>query len=181
MNARWMLTIGLVVALAACGSDTQPPEGEAAAEEEQAAAAATEPAQDEMPEAEPPAPETMSVRTEEPEETEEPAEPEPPAPRYDRLYTVQIAAYLDEAGANRLADRLRDRGLPIWVTNATVGDQGWTRVRIGASPSLTETRELGAWITRQFDSPVWVAPVDQTTEPVPGDAVEQTRAFLQSR
>lgn len=182
MNARAMLTVGVVWGAAACGADAPEAEPGEATIDQQAMDAAAEAARP-TPEEEaaaaplPPAPETMAVRTEEAAPVE--AAPEPT--RYDRLYTVQVAAYLDRAEAEELAGLLRGRGLPIWVTQATVGGRSWTRVRIGASPNLGETRDLGSWITRAYDSAVWVAPVDQAVESVPTGAVEQTRDFLSRR
>ncbi|MFW6078254.1 MAG: SPOR domain-containing protein [Gemmatimonadota bacterium] len=186
---RWWLAVGMVGAVAACGadSDEQQAADPGAAD---ATADTARPTPEETAEAEPPppAPETMAVRTgaddtaaaaAERTAEEETAEPdEPAAPRYDRLFTVQIAAYLDSADAERLAGLLRARGLPLWTTRTTVDGTEWTRVRVGALPGLREARELGSWITREYDSPVWVAPVDQATEPVPTDAVERTRELL---
>lgn len=173
MNIRAMLLIGLAFAVAACGADEPETQADSAAETAEAEPATadetTEPADtatvDQPP---PPAPETMSVS-----ESDAAAE----APAYDRLYTVQIAAFVDPDTAQSLARAMERRNLSVFITQAEVEGRTFNRVRIGASPNLSEARELGRWITRQFEWPVWVAPVEDMAV-VPAGAVESTRSFL---
>lgn len=157
----WILTLTLV--LAACGAGEQPSQSDAAASESAA----------------PPRPQAA------PQPSPAPAtEPEAPAaasvPTVRRLYTVQVAAFLSADSARLWSERLSERGLPVWVTEAQVGGRSYHRLRVGAHPDLAEVRKLARRIGREYKWPVWVAPVENTTM-VPADAVAETRALLGAR
>ncbi|HUG38847.1 MAG TPA: SPOR domain-containing protein [Longimicrobiales bacterium] len=96
-----------------------------------------------------------------------------------RLFTVQVGAFVEEPTANRWAQQLARRGLPVWVTPATVKGQRYTRVRIGALPSLAEAEGLARVLRQDYGWPVWV---DRVGDParLPDDAVSATRWFLRS-
>lgn len=96
----------------------------------------------------------------------------------ERLYTVQIAAYLSADSARAMADKLSQLGFPVWTTEARVGERTYHRIRVGAHPRLSEMRRLGQQISTQFSQEVWVAPVDMAAQ-IPAGAVEATRALLQ--
>lgn len=168
MKRQLAWTFAVVIALAACGGDrnqgddrpvtnptARPSPIEAGAKPEAAgeaapAAAAAEPA---------------------------PAAPAAKAQPSERLYTIQIAAYPSADSARILAEKLAARGLPVWSTEATVGGETHHRIRVGAHPSLSEIRRLGAQLSSQFEQEVWVAPVERAAA-VPADAIEKTRALL---
>ena len=95
----------------------------------------------------------------------------------DRLYTVQVAAFENPRSATEWVERLRDRGFPVWSAVAEVRGHTFHRVRIGAVPTVSEARTLGAYIMNRYDWPVWVAPITPA-ERVPADAVERTRRAL---
>jgi cell division septation protein DedD len=95
----------------------------------------------------------------------------------ERLYTVQIAAYLSADSAQALAAKLAARGLPVWTMEVRVGERSSHRIRVGAHPRLGEVRRLGAQISAQYRQEVWVAPVDMSSR-IPTNAVEATRALL---
>lgn len=184
MNARWIAISGIAVITAACGADTteeapvetaeQPADVAGnAAPEASAQTAETPPSVPETAAANEPAAQRATGEAAAATMTDPAVERE-----YETLYTVQIAAYLSREDAEALAAQLRGRGLPIWTVNVRVDGRDWTRVRVGASPDLAEARDLGRWITRSYNSPVWVAPVDANAEPVPADAVDETRRFM---
>src|SRR5690625_2491270 len=93
-------------------------------------------------------PEAMAEEVVEAEEAE-PAEGDMVHPS-ERLYTVQIAAYLSPDSARSLAGRLEARGLPVWTMEVRVGDETYHRIRVGAHPRLGEARKLGQELSRQF-------------------------------
>lgn len=95
----------------------------------------------------------------------------------ERLYTVQIAAYHSADSARALADKLTQRGLPVWTMEVRVGERTFHRIRVGAHPELGAMRKLGAQISSQFKQQVWVAPIDMAAR-IPVSAVADTRALL---
>lgn len=102
-----------------------------------------------------------------------------PARTRGRLYTVQVGAFVDAKSVTDagLVERIRRLSVPVWVSRAEVKGRTFTRVRVGALPSVAEAEEFGRFLTRQFKWPVWIAPVE-ATDAVPADAVPATRAFL---
>lgn len=95
----------------------------------------------------------------------------------ERLYTVQIASYLSPDSARSLADKLTQRGFPVWTMEVRVGERTFHRIRVGAHPNLGEMRKLGTQISSQFKQQVWVAPVDMSAR-IPVSTVAETRALL---
>src|SRR5690606_25987230 len=74
----------------------------------------------------------------------------------ERLYTVQIAAYVDATAASTLAERARTLGAPVWVSTVTLGGRTIHRVRIGASPSRVDALELARRVQAQLQIQPWV-------------------------
>ena len=65
--------------------------------------------------------------------------PEPPAPStsqipkvFTSLYTVQVSAFEEPAGAEKLADQLKQKGYASYTQVKTIPGKGtWYRVRVG--------------------------------------------------
>ncbi len=167
----WILGIAFGVMLGACSSGDptdEPPERMDPFATQPSQAAST--------------PETEAVEPTEPDasgeaEVEEVAEPTREAVSPERLYTVQVASFLEADSARRWADRLSRAGYPTWITQATVGGRTFHRLRIGASPSLAEARGLGDRIRQQLKWPIWIAPVEDNAA-VPADAVTRTNRMM---
>lgn len=96
-----------------------------------------------------------------------------------RLYTVQVAAFLQSSSASEWAARLESQGLPVWVSMAEIGGRTFHRLRVGAVPTMAEARRLGAMIMDRYEWPVWVAPLTPADRP-PAEAVQDTRRLLES-
>lgn len=167
----WTLTVTFM--LAACGAGDRKPEQEkpvtnptAQPSPVQSAAASNPdgaiPSAPDQATATPPQPEAAA------EETVNPGE---------RLYTVQIAAYLSSDSARALAEKLTQRGLPVWTAEVQLGGRTYHRIRVGAHPSLGEMRKLGSKISSQFKQEVWVAPVEMSAR-IPVSTVANTRSLL---
>jgi cell division septation protein DedD len=107
----------------------------------------------------------------------EPTTPTAVVPVGARLYTVQVAAFRDEASARALEQRLRQQGVPVWTARARVGDIEFTRVRVGATGSLAEARRLGQHLRQQYSWPIWVDRVRPDDRP-PADAQQATRTYI---
>lgn len=126
---------------------------------------------------------TAERATGEPASAERPgqpgAEPGAGAATDRRLYTVQVAAFIDAGSAREWEGRLRRQGLPVWTSVAEVGGRTFHRLRVGAAPSVSEAQRLGALLTERYEWPVWVAPLTPA-ERVPQDAVDQTRRVLEA-
>jgi cell division protein FtsN len=58
-----------------------------------------------------------------------------------RDWMVQINAYPDERSAQRLADRLKQKGYDAYVVTANIKGHDWYRVRIGHFPTRTQAKE----------------------------------------
>ncbi len=95
----------------------------------------------------------------------------------ERLYTVQIAAYVDATAASTLAERARTLGAPVWVSTVTLGGRTIHRVRIGASPSRVDALELARRVQAQLQIQPWVTHVEPPDAPS-DDAVSATRAAI---
>jgi cell division septation protein DedD len=162
-HLAWILTATL--ALGACGAGDRKSEQDATISDPALQPAPVQPT---------PAP---PVAVEEPAVTETPAVATTTTQPAERLYTVQIAAYLSADSASAMAARLAQRGLPIWTMEVRVGNRTYHRIRVGAHPRLGEMRKLGQQIATQYKQQVWVAPIDMSTQ-IPADAVEKTRALL---
>ncbi len=159
----WIFGSAFAIVVAACGA------GDTA--EEQPPAQANPPVRPQPRAAQPP----QAVSEPEPERRPEPERPSPAVT--GRLYTVQVAAFDTPDEARLWADRLSQRGYPAWTTRAVVNGRTFHRLRIGASPSVSETRGLGERITREFRWPFWIAPVEDAVA-VPADAVSRTHSLV---
>ena len=95
-----------------------------------------------------------------------------------RLYTVQVAAFTESATAVEWARRLRSQDLPVWTSMEELGGRTFYRLRVGASPSVSEARRLASMLSARYEWPVWVAPVTPADR-VPEGAVERTRRMVQ--
>lgn len=144
---------------------------------------AQEPAQEQAP---PPAEELRPIPPAPPpgQMTQGQTEPPPPAAteptpvQNQAMYTVQVAAFLNAATAREWAGRLQSQDLPVWTSEARVQGQTFHRLRVGALPSVSDTRRLGAVITGRYHWPVWIAPLSPTDR-LPGGAVQDSRRILQ--
>jgi septal ring-binding cell division protein DamX len=96
----------------------------------------------------------------------------------ERLYTVQVAAFTESATAVEWARRLSSQDLPVWTSMAELGGRTFYRLRVGAAPTVSETRRLASMISARYEWPVWIAPVTPADR-VPDDAVARTRRILQ--
>lgn len=96
-----------------------------------------------------------------------------------RLYTVQVAAFQDEASAREWEDRLSAEGFPAWVSTARVGGRTFHRVRIGVAPTVDSARRVGAAIRDRYPWPVWIAPLT-AADRLPPDAIPATRRLIES-
>jgi cell division septation protein DedD len=105
------------------------------------------------------------------------AAPEPEPPAGGRRYTVQVAAFTDADAARAWTERLTAQDIPAWTSMAELRGQTYHRVRVGVVPTVEEARQLGSFIARRYDWPVWVAPVSPA-DPVPADAVSATRRLI---
>lgn len=94
-----------------------------------------------------------------------------------RLYTVQVAAFTSADSASKWTGRLSSLDLPAWTSMAELGGTTYYRVRVGAVPTVSEARRLGAILAQRFEWPVWVAPVT-AADRVPDEAVAETRRVL---
>ncbi len=94
-----------------------------------------------------------------------------------RLYTVQVAAFLSPDSARKWSGRLASQGLPVWTTVHEVRGRMFHRVRVGAVPRVSEARRLGEILRQRYEWPTWVAPVTPT-EPIPDGAVQATRDLI---
>jgi cell division protein FtsN len=75
-----------------------------------------------------------------PEKVEAAAKPnEGDAPRD---WTVQVNAFPDERSAQRLADRLKQKGYDAYVTTANFNGRDWYRVRVGHYPTRAQAKQF---------------------------------------
>ncbi|HUH12375.1 MAG TPA: SPOR domain-containing protein [Longimicrobiales bacterium] len=103
-----------------------------------------------------------------------------PAGARPPLYTVQVAAFRDftHAETELIAQRLRSRGLPVWLAREEAVDGGTLHhVRVGALGTEDEAYALARVLARDHGWPVWVAPI-AFGDGVPSDAVAATREAL---
>jgi DedD protein len=96
-----------------------------------------------------------------------PAAPEPrpelvtPSARDEQL-AVQVGAFAESGAAERLAEVLRRKGFPVYVTPGT-GEAGsrW-RVRVGPLGSREEAERTAARLKLDEKLPTWVVDEDGT-------------------
>jgi cell division septation protein DedD len=110
------------------------------------------------------------------------AAPAAPAPAptlggQGRLYTAQVGAFADEATARAWAGRLEARGLPVWLSEATLGGQRLIRLRVGAVDSPEDAELLATRLQRDFGYEAWIDGV-ASGETLPADAIVATLRYL---
>jgi cell division protein FtsN len=70
---------------------------------------------------------------------------EDPGKRISTMYTVQVGAFEDAAGADKMASDLRKRGYASYTMVKTVPDKGvWHRVRVGKYASRAEAEHISS-------------------------------------
>jgi DedD protein len=87
-----------------------------------------------------------------------PERPEPPpvsAPPPRSGYAVQVGAYTEQGGAQRLADELEEAGFPVYVSTGEARGARY-RVRVGPVASRDEARQLAARLEREQKLKTWV-------------------------
>jgi cell division septation protein DedD len=97
-----------------------------------------------------------------PEVSREPARPPRPAAASAApgRYAVQVGAFGTSAAAERMAEGLRGRGYPSYVTpGARSGDARW-RVRVGPVADREEADRLALRLKRDEKLPTWVLDED---------------------
>jgi cell division septation protein DedD len=115
-----------------------------------------------------PAPDTMK----------KPAPPTPAAARpAGKLYTVQVAAFVNADSARSWTGRLSSQGLPVWTTAYQLHGRTFHRVRVGAVPTVAEARKLGEMLKKRYSWSFWIAPVGDA-DAVPDGAVQATQRII---
>jgi cell division septation protein DedD len=94
-----------------------------------------------------------------------------------RLYTAQVGAFADAATARAWAGRLEARGLPVWLSEATLGGQRLIRLRVGAVDSPEDAQLLATRLQRDFGYEAWIDGV-VAGETLPADAIVATLRYL---
>ena len=161
---RLLTALTLTALLAGCGGDEP------------------EPAPTQQPDesAQPPAAVPAAPRPEPDTAAEPESGPEPGTRVGDqRLYTVQVAAFVNAVTAREWTERLQDQRIPVWTSTARVDGRMFHRLRLGALPELSEARRLADMIRARHHWPVWVAPLDPSDR-LPLNAVQRTREALRS-
>lgn len=96
-------------------------------------------------------------------------------------YTVQVGAFVREGAAEALAGRLRDQGVPVWRSDATVAGRSFHRVRVGAVTTAAEARALRDRLARSYRLPAWLAPLTPSERAdLPAAAVAATRSYIRA-
>jgi cell division septation protein DedD len=95
-----------------------------------------------------------------------------------RLYTVQVAAFLDKASAREWEARLTGQGVPAWVATARIHGRTFHRLRVGVAPTLDAASRVGALLRRRYGWPVWVVPLT-AADRLPPDVIRATRPLIQ--
>jgi cell division septation protein DedD len=60
----------------------------------------------------------------------------------ERAWTVQVNAYPEEARAQKLIERLKQKGYDAYLVKASINGKDWYRVRVGHFASRSLTKEL---------------------------------------
>jgi len=80
----------------------------------------------------------------------------PPPPGAASRISIQVGAFAESAPAERLAERLRRKGLPVSVTPGVgARDQRW-RVRVGPIATRAEADRLASRLKTEDRLPTWV-------------------------
>ncbi len=114
-----------------------------------------------------PAPDTMK----------KPAPTPAPAKPAGKLYTVQVAAFVNADSARSWTGRLSSQGLPVWTTAYRMHGKTFHRVRVGAVPTVAEARKLGEMLEKRYSWSFWVAPIG-SADAVPDGAVQATQRII---
>ncbi|MDH5567288.1 MAG: SPOR domain-containing protein [Myxococcales bacterium] len=69
---------------------------------------------------------------------------------------VQVGAFADSVGAERLASQLRSAGYPVYVTPGASQDTPRWRVRVGPLADRDAAERLAARLKREEQLPTWV-------------------------
>lgn len=95
-----------------------------------------------------------------------------------RVYTVRVASFSDPDGriSERVVERLRDAGIPVWVTRRERQGRRVSRLQVGAVTSQAEAASLQRVLRGRFSWPTYVARLDATEVTV--RAVRATRKLL---
>ena len=73
-------------------------------------------------------------------------------------YTIQIAALKDRPTAEALADRLKDKGYPVFILPHVVPRQGtWYRVRVGHFTKREAAQEMAQQLSRRERLTTYIA------------------------
>jgi len=88
------------------------------------------------------------------------AEPPPVAAAPPGRLAVQVGAFGDSAGADRLAARLRGKGYRVYVTPGAQQKATRWRVRVGPLPDREEAERVAARLKREEQLPTWVLDED---------------------
>jgi hypothetical protein len=96
----------------------------------------------------------------------------------DRIYTVRVASFEDPDGriSERVASRLREAGVPVWVTRRQRRGHGVSRLQVGAVTSQADARVLQRVLRGELAWPTYVARLD--AHQVTVRAVRATRRLL---
>jgi cell division septation protein DedD len=93
--------------------------------------------------------------------------------------TVQVSSYASPTPANWWVGELRRQNIPAYMVQATINGQNWYRIRIGATLTGAEAREVAAKIHARYKWPTWIVMVDDKSV-FTGDELAATRAYLGS-
>jgi cell division septation protein DedD len=74
-----------------------------------------------------------------------------------RDWTVQVNAFPDERSAQRLADRLKQKGYDAYVVTANLKGRDWYRVRVGHFPARAQAKEYLERLQAKEDFPKAIA------------------------
>jgi cell division septation protein DedD len=105
----------------------------------------------------------------------------PAGPPEDRpRFTVQLGSFVETATATRWAERLSERGLPVWLLRLQIQGEGVRRIRVGAAMTEGDAGRLAEALRVEFG---WSTRVDRIGdgEDVPPGALGRTRAYLTGR
>jgi len=93
--------------------------------------------------------------------------------------TVQVSSYASPTPANWWVQELKRQNIPAYMVQATINGQNWYRIRVGATLTGAEARELAAKIHARYKWPTWIVMVDDKSV-FSGDELGATRAYLGS-
>jgi cell division septation protein DedD len=60
----------------------------------------------------------------------------------ERVWTVQVNAYPEESRAQKLIERLKQKGYDAYLVKANINGKDWFRVRVGRFAARAQTKEL---------------------------------------